>query len=66
LYFGYLLATAAPVAATPNRWLAVSFALCAMMLAVRAVQEERRLRAQLGAQYDDYCKDVKRLVPFVW
>jgi protein-S-isoprenylcysteine O-methyltransferase Ste14 len=37
-----------------------------MVLGVRAVTEEKRLRAQLGAQYDDYSKDVKRLVPFVW
>ena len=42
-------------------WLA-AFAV----LAVRAAQEERRLHAQLGAAYDEYCRSVKRLLPFVW
>jgi len=66
LYFGCLVATAAPVVATVNPWLAGSYGLCAAMLAARAVQEEKRLRAQLGAQYETYCNEVKRLVPFVW
>jgi protein-S-isoprenylcysteine O-methyltransferase Ste14 len=66
LYFSYLLASAAPVVAALNPWLLLSYAVCAMVLGVRAVTEEKRLRAQLGAQYDDYSKDVKRLVPFVW
>lgn len=66
LYFSYLAATAAPVVATLSSWLMLSYAACAALLAVRAVQEEKRLRAQLGAQYEDYCREVKRLVPFVW
>lgn len=66
LYFSYLLACAAPVVIVRHGILFVTFALCALALAVRAVLEERRLHAQLGAQYDDYCRTVKRLVPFVW
>ena len=33
---------------------------------IRAEQEERRLHAQLGPAYADYCRTVKRLIPFVW
>lgn len=66
LYFGCVLATAAPVVATASAWLAASYALCVGMFVVRAVQEEKRLRAQLGAQYADYCSEVKRLVPYIW
>jgi protein-S-isoprenylcysteine O-methyltransferase Ste14 len=66
LYFSYLLACAAPVIVARRGLLVVTFALCALVLAVRAVLEERRLRVQLGAEYHDYCRSVKRLVPFVW
>lgn len=66
LYAGFLLAASAPVLVTTRVYLTASFAVCAVVLAVRAVQEERRLRAHLGAAYDAYCRKVKRLVPFVW
>ena len=66
LYAGILLAASAPVLAAPRVYLTASWAFCAVVLAVRAVQEERRLRAQLGAAYDAYCCRVKRLIPFVW
>jgi protein-S-isoprenylcysteine O-methyltransferase Ste14 len=52
--------------ATFNPWLLASYTVCAVAIGVRALQEEKRLRAQLGAQYEDYCREVKRLVPFVW
>ena len=44
----------------------LTFALSSVGLIVRAVQEERRLRVQVGPPYDDYCREVKRLIPFVW
>jgi protein-S-isoprenylcysteine O-methyltransferase Ste14 len=66
LYLGYLLAAAAPLAVVPHPLFVLTFALSSVGLIVRAVQEERRLRAQVGAPYDDYCRDVKRLIPFVW
>lgn len=66
LYFGYLTASAAPVVATLSPWLVPSYLVVAGLLALRAVQEERRLRAQLGAQYDAYSREVKRLIPFLW
>lgn len=66
LYFGYLLAAAAPLAVVPRPLFVLTFALCGVTLMVRAVQEERRLRAQVGAPYDAYCRKVKRLIPFVW
>ena len=66
LYFGYLLAAAAPLAVVPRPLFVLTFALCAVALMMRAVQEERRLRAQIGAPYDAYCREVRRLIPFVW
>jgi len=66
LYFSYVLACAAPVIIARSSVLLVTFGVCALVLAVRAVLEERRLHAQLGAQYEEYCRSVKRLVPFVW
>ena len=66
LYFAMLVLTGARVVASGRVLPALSWALCAAVIAVRAQQEERRLRAQLGAVYDTYCRDVKRLIPFVW
>src|SRR5262249_15643460 len=66
LYFGVLRAALAPIVVVPRLELCVTFARCCVALAIRAVQEERRLRVQLGAAYDDYCREVKRLLPFVW
>jgi protein-S-isoprenylcysteine O-methyltransferase Ste14 len=66
LYFGTLLAAAAPAIAAGRSLLVLSFAAAAAALVVRSVQEERRLHAQLGREYADYCREVKRLVPFVW
>jgi protein-S-isoprenylcysteine O-methyltransferase Ste14 len=66
LYFSYLTAALAPVIATLNPWLIVSYGVCVALLGMRAVTEEKRLRAQLGAQYDAYSVQVKRLIPYVW
>lgn len=66
LYFSYMMAAAAPLFVARRPFLLVTYGLCVIALAVRAAQEERRLRAQLGAAYDAYCRDVKRLIPFVW
>jgi protein-S-isoprenylcysteine O-methyltransferase Ste14 len=66
LYLSYLVAAAAPALAAGRPLLAVTFAACFAALAIRAVQEERRLHAQLGPTYADYCRNVRRLIPFVW
>jgi protein-S-isoprenylcysteine O-methyltransferase Ste14 len=66
LYLGILVAASAPVLVTFHAHLTVTLVACVMVLAVCAVQEERRLRGQLGSVYDSYCRNVKRLVPFVW
>jgi len=66
LYLGYLLAAAAPLAVAPRLPFFATFALCCVAIAVRATQEERRLRLQIGPSYDAYCHRVSRLVPFVW
>jgi protein-S-isoprenylcysteine O-methyltransferase Ste14 len=66
LYSSYLLAAAAPLAVAPRGAFVLTYAACCVAVTVRAVQEERRLRAQVGASYDAYCREVKRLIPFVW
>ena len=66
LYSGYLGAAAAPLAVVPRLLFMITFVLCSVALTMRALQEERRLRAQVGASYDAYCREVKRLIPFVW
>jgi protein-S-isoprenylcysteine O-methyltransferase Ste14 len=66
LYFGVLTAASAPVVVAQTPALLVTLALCGCSLAIRAAQEERRLHAQLGPAYAAYCREVKRLVPFVW
>lgn len=37
-----------------------------LMFLARLGPEERMLRARFGAQYDDYARRTKRLVPFLW
>ena len=65
-YLAYLLIAAGPLLATASALLACTWAAAFVALAIRAAQEERRLHAQLGTAYADYCRTVKRLVPFVW
>jgi protein-S-isoprenylcysteine O-methyltransferase Ste14 len=66
LYFGVLVAAAAPALAAGEPLLALSYALSVVALTIRAVQEERRLHAQLGPAYAEYCREVPCLIPFVW
>lgn len=66
MYFAYLLACAAPVLLVRRGFLLVTFGLAVLGIIMRAVQEERRIRAQIGRPYDDYCREVKRLIPYVW
>ncbi len=66
LYFGTLLAAAAPAIAAAKPLLLVSYAACLVALRIRAEQEERRLHQQLGPVYAEYCREVRRLIPFLW
>jgi protein-S-isoprenylcysteine O-methyltransferase Ste14 len=66
LYLSYLVAGMAPVIVAVRPVLLFSFAACVAVLVVRAAQEEARLQHQLGAEYTAYCREVKRLIPFVW
>jgi protein-S-isoprenylcysteine O-methyltransferase Ste14 len=66
LYFGYLIAAAAPVLVSAQPVFVATWIACFAALGIRATQEERRLHAQLGPVYADYCRRVKRLIPFVW
>ena len=66
LYLGYLVAAAAPAVTAGRPLLAVTYAACFLALAIRAAQEERRLHTQLGPAYAEYCRSVKRLIPYVW
>jgi protein-S-isoprenylcysteine O-methyltransferase Ste14 len=60
------VASAAPLIVAPRPLLIVTFAACFVALSVRAEQDERRLHRQLGTTYAEYCRTVKRLIPFVW
>lgn len=64
--FGYLLAASAPLLVARRAFLLATLALSFVALAIRAVQEERRLRTWLGPSYEAYSRSVKRLIPFVW
>ncbi|MGH7788774.1 MAG: methyltransferase family protein [Candidatus Binatia bacterium] len=66
LYLGYLIAAAAPLVVAARPILLATYAACFVVLAVRAEQEEQRLHTQLGLAYAQYCREVKRLIPFVW
>lgn len=66
LYFAYLVAAAAPAIVAGRAVLVLTWLAAFAALAIRAAQEERRLHAQLGETYAQYCRDVKRLVPFLW
>jgi protein-S-isoprenylcysteine O-methyltransferase Ste14 len=66
LFLGYLAAAAAPAIVAARPILLLTFAACFAALAIRAGQEERRLHRQLGPPYAAYCREVKRLIPFVW
>jgi protein-S-isoprenylcysteine O-methyltransferase Ste14 len=66
LYLGYLVAAAAPMIAAARPILLLTYAACFVALAVRAAQEERRLHDQLGERYAAYCREVKRLIPYLW
>ena len=62
---GSTVADAAPVVAG-HLLLLPTLVAVVVALAVRAAYEEKRLREQIGPQYDDYARQVKRLLPFVW
>ncbi len=66
LYLSYLILIAAPAVTGARVYLLAGWCACAVALAGLAVQEERRLSAQLGAPYAAYCARVPRLIPFVW
>lgn len=66
LYLAYLGAAAAPALVAARPLLLLTWLICLAALSVRAAQEERRLHAQLGPTYAAYCREVKRLIPFVW
>ncbi len=66
LYFSVLVMAAAPLVASGSAIPLATYAFCVVAIAVRARQEERWLRAQLGPAYEQYSRRVKRLVPFLW
>ena len=66
LYFGVLVAALAPVITAGTAASLVTYAGCVIALAVRARQDEQRLHEQVGDEYESYCRDVSRLIPFVW
>ena len=66
LYLAYLVAAAAPALVAARPVLLITWLAALAALIVRADQEERRLHAQLGPAYAEYCRHVPRLLPRVW
>lgn len=66
LYTSYLMAASVPLLVTRRWYLVLTLLPCLYAIGTRARHEERRLRQQLGQAYDDYCRDVKRLLPYLW
>jgi protein-S-isoprenylcysteine O-methyltransferase Ste14 len=66
LYFGLLVSAAGPAIVAGTALPFATLTLAVIVFALRARQEEVRLHAQLGQAYATYCRDVKRLLPFVW
>jgi protein-S-isoprenylcysteine O-methyltransferase Ste14 len=66
IYTGLLIHTVGACVATGNVFLAAgSLFVTFPLLYLRARTEERLLRAQLGAAYDAYAREVGMLIPFV-
>jgi protein-S-isoprenylcysteine O-methyltransferase Ste14 len=66
MYAGFVLFTLATSLLLGSRTGLVGSALLSALVAVRAVLEERVLRAELEG-YDDYARRVRyRLVPYLW
>ncbi|TGQ42620.1 MULTISPECIES: isoprenylcysteine carboxylmethyltransferase family protein [unclassified Mesorhizobium] len=64
IYTGLLLAILATMAAKGTVWGIAGAALLTVGIVMKARLEERFLRTQLGAAYDDYIRRVPMLVPF--
>jgi len=66
IYAGLLVHTAGAALATGNVLFAAGSLLVTIpVLYLRARTEERMLRADLGAAYDEYAREVGMLVPFI-
>ena len=66
IYAGLLVHTGGAALATGNvLFVAGSLLVTVPVLYLRARTEERMLRADLGAAYDEYAREVGMLVPFI-
>lgn len=66
LYCGMILAGLAPLLVTRSPLVLLTFIPCVVVMRMRMVQEERVLRQQLGAEYEDYQRQVSQLIPWLW
>jgi protein-S-isoprenylcysteine O-methyltransferase len=66
-YFGAFL-TYASTALFLKAWFSFVLSLFILLFAFlrRIHYEEKKLKLELGNQYDSYCKSVKRLIPGIW
>ena len=66
IYTGALVALiGTSIAFGETRWF-LGLALAALALKLKSLREERFMTEQFGAEYADYRRKVKALVPFVW
>lgn len=66
IYAGLMLATLGTAVAYGRLSGFISFVLIAAAWGYKAKLEEAVMLEQFGADYEQYCRNVKGLIPFVW
>jgi protein-S-isoprenylcysteine O-methyltransferase Ste14 len=66
IYSGFMLATLGTAIAFGEWSGLLAFVMIVIALGYKATLEESALTEKFGAEYDEYRRRVKRLVPFIW
>ncbi|MCA9245139.1 MAG: isoprenylcysteine carboxylmethyltransferase family protein [Phycisphaerales bacterium] len=67
MYTALLIYSLGQTLALPNYFAGPSYlVVMTLLIAVRLPQEERMMREEFGAAYDEYCRHTKRLIPGVF
>jgi protein-S-isoprenylcysteine O-methyltransferase Ste14 len=65
MYLGHLIFLLGLALVTRSKLAGLIFLAHVPRFHMRVLEDEARLREQFGAEYEDYCRRVKRWVPFV-
>ena len=66
IYAGLMIATLGTAIAYGHLSGFIGFLLVVAAWGYKAVLEESAMLEQFGAKYEEYCRNVRRLIPFVW